>query len=265
MQKFISGIALAVCLLMLFGCGAANLNTTLNASATQQFSIARGNWNFNASSSTNPNSGQFLIGGHLEQNGKTLTGVLHIASSRCFKVDKDIPVSGTIDGEDASLTSLPVDHQVLHAALIGHDASLVGNYSITGGCSKDDEGSLNGNLVPPVSGMWNAIETQPDKSVVGVNLALAQSDNANPHGVYPLSGTLSFTGSPCQVSGHIRSGYVAGNIVVINAETDEAAGSIGSLRMEGDFAAGHSPSIVGAYVYGAGTCKDRAGVLTFTP
>lgn len=264
MRKIISGITMAFSLLMLFGCGAVNLAPSL-ATQPEQMSMAPGNWNFSASSSTNPNSGQFLIGGHLEQNGGTITGILHIASSRCFKVDKDIPISGRVEDGSANLTSLPVEHQVLHASLIGHDNSMVGNYTFSGGCSNGDEGSLSGNLVPAVSGMWNAIDTQPDKSVVGVNLALAQSENPNGHGVYPLSGTFAFTGSPCQVSGRITSGYVAGNIVIINAETQEPLGGSGSFRMEGDFAIGHSSAIVGAYSYLTGSCKDRAGVLTFTP
>jgi hypothetical protein len=261
-RRIISAITVGLSLLMLFGCGAANLTPL---TATQQFSITSGNWSFNGSSSTNPNSGQFLMGGHLEQNGKTVTGVLHIASSRCFSVDKDIPVSGTLEGESLELKSLPVEHQVLHAALIGHDASMVGRYSFDGGCSTGDEGTLSANVVPSVSGMWNAIETKPGGAVMGVNLALAQSDNANGHGVYPVSGTLAFTGSPCQVSGRVTSGYVAGNIVVLNATTQEPAGGTGALRMEGDFAAGHTPSIVGAYTYASGSCKDQSGVLTFTP
>lgn len=257
--KLISGISLAFCLLMLIGCGA---NTLSPVNAAQPFSMAAGNWSFGATSSTN---NQFLIGGHLAQNGNTVTGILHIASSRCFSVDKDIPVSGTAQGDSVELASLPIKKQVLHIALIGHGESMVGNYSFSGGCSDGEEGSVQGSLVPGVSGMWNAIETHADKGVVGVNLALAQSQNANGHGVYPLSGTFAFTGSQCAVSGRIASGYVAGNIVVINAETQEAAGSSGTFRMEGDFAAGHSPAIVGAYSYDAGACKDQAGVLTFTP
>ncbi len=264
MRKIFSAISMAFCLLVLFGCGAANLTPSLNSPA-QQFSIARGNWSFGASSSINTDRGEFLMGGHLEQNGSTITGILHIASSRCFKVDQDIPVSGTIESDTASLTSLPVGHQVLHASLIGHDSTLVGNYLFSGGCSDGDEGSLNGKLVPPVSGMWNAIETQADKSESLVNMALAQSAHANGHGVYPLSGTFAFTGSSCQVSGRITSGYVAGSIVVINAATDESAGGTGTFRMEGDFASGQPASIVGAYSYGTGSCKDRAGALTFTP
>ena len=264
MRKVFCGVFLGFCLLMLFGCGAANLTPALNSQA--QFSIRRGNWNFGASSSTRPNNGEFLIGAHLEQNGNTITGMLHIASSRCFKVDRDIPISGTVDQDGtANLTSLPVDHQVLHAALVGHDSSVVGNYSFTGGCSDGDEGSLNGNVVPPVSGMWNALDTEPDQPTAAVNMALAESDHANGHGVYPLSGTLAFSGSLCQVSARITSGYVAGKIVVINATTDEPSGATGSFRMEGDLAGGKAPTIVGAYSYETGACKDRAGALTFTP
>lgn len=261
-RRIISAVVLAFCMLMLFGCGAANL-TPLTAS--QQFSITSGNWSLGGSSSTNPNSGQFLMGGHLQQSGRTVTGVLHIASSRCFKVDQDVPVSGTLQDESLELTSLPIHHQTLHVSLIGHDASMVGRYSFEGGCMNGDEGTVNASLVPSASGMWSAIETRADNAVVGVNLALAQSDNANGHGVYPLSGTLSFTASPCQVSGRIASGYVAGNIVVLNATTEQADGGTGSLRMEGDFAASQAPSIVGAYTYDSGACKDQAGVLTFTP
>jgi hypothetical protein len=260
--KVISGISAFLFLLMLFGCGATNLNTALNPA--QRFSITSGNWNLSASSSTRP-QGQFLLGGHLEQNGDAITGILHVASSRCFKVDKDVPVSGTIEDGSAVVTSLPIDGQTLHATLIGHGVSVVGNYAFEGGCSNGDEGSLTGNLVPSVSGMWNAIDSQPDKAVSGVNLALAQSDNVNGHGVYPLSGTFTFIGSSCQVSGRITSGYVAGNIVVINSETQEATGETGAFRMEGDTTLSHTPSITGAYSYTAGVCKDRAGVLTFTP
>jgi hypothetical protein len=264
MRKILSAISVAFCLLTLFGCGAANLVPTRNSQA-ERFSISPGNWNFTAASSTNPNSGEFLIGGHLEQNGNTVSGILHIASSRCFKVDNDVPVSGTIADGTADLTSLPVDGQILRASLMGHDTTTVGNYSFSGGCSNGDQGTLNGNLMPAVSGMWNAIDSEPGKPPSTVNLALAQSAQPNGHGVYPISGTFSFRGSPCQVSGRITSGYVAGQIVVLNASTDEAAGGSGSFRMEGDFAVGHSPSIVGAYSYSAGSCKDQAGALTFTP
>lgn len=264
MRNVVGGIAVLFLLMMLLGCGATNMNMPLVPQA-QQFSMAEGNWSFGASSSTHQSGGQFLIGGHLKQNGNAITGILHIASSRCFKVDKDIPISGTIEDGAANLTSLPVDHQVLHASLTGHGSQMVGNYEFKGGCSDGDEGTLSGELVPAISGIWNAVDTQPDKSVSGVNLALAQSQNANGHGVFPLSGTFTFLGSACQVSGRITSGYVAGNIVVINAETQEALGTHGSFRMEGDFSAGHSPSITGAYNYGTGSCKDHAGVLTFTP
>jgi len=262
-RKLISGVSVAFLLLMLLGCGAANLNQSLVSQP--QMSIASGNWSFGASSSTRPGTGQFLLGGHLEQHDRTVSGILHIASSRCFNVDKDVPVSGTIEGDTLSLTSLAIKGQTLRASLIGHDSSMVGSYSFTGGCSNGDEGSLTANLVPTISGMWNAIDTHPDKSVSSVNLALAESDNANGHGVYPLSGTLTSFGSPCQVSGRISSGYLAGTIVVANAETQESTGSTGSMRIEGDLAVGNKPSITGVFSYSAGTCKDRAGVLTFTP
>lgn len=264
MRKILSAISLAFCLLILFACGAANLAPAIN-SQSERFSISPGNWNFTAASSTRSSGSEFLLGGHLQQNGNNISGILHIASSRCFKVDTDVPVSGTIEDGTANLTSLPVDHQVLHASLMGHDNAMVGNYSFSGGCSNGDEGTLNGNLVPPVSGIWNAIDAQPGKIASSVNMALAQSAQPNGHGVYPISGTFSFRGSPCQVSGRITSGYVAGEIVVLNASTDEVAGGTGSFRMEGDLAVGHSPSIVGAYSYVSGSCKDQAGALTFTP
>ena len=263
LRRIISAVFVSLCMLMLFGCGAANLSPSLTAA--QQFSITSGNWSLSGSSSTSANGGQFLMGGHLQQTGRTVTGVLHVASSRCFSVDQDVPVSGSMEGDSLELTSLPVKHQTLHASLIGRDAAMVGRYRFEGGCNGGDEGTLNANLVPSASGLWSAIETRADRAVVGVNLALAQSGNANGHGVYALSGTLAFTGSPCLVSGRIITGYVAGNIVVLNATTEEPAGGTGSLRMEGDFAAGHAPSIVGAYTYDSGACKDQAGVLTFTP
>ena len=46
MGKLISGIAVVILLLMLFGCGATNLNTAINPA--QRFSITSGNWNFRA-------------------------------------------------------------------------------------------------------------------------------------------------------------------------------------------------------------------------
>ncbi|ABF42435.1 hypothetical protein Acid345_3434 [Candidatus Koribacter versatilis Ellin345] len=262
MRKLISGVSVAFLLLMLFGCGAANLNSSLNS---QQMSIASGNWSFGASSSTRPGTGQFLIGGHLEQHDHTVSGILHVASSRCFNVDKDVAVSGTIEGDTLSLTSLPIKGQTLRASLIGHDSSMVGSYSFTGGCSNGDEGSLTANLMPTISGMWNALDEHADKSVSSVSLALAQSDNANGHGVYPLSGTLTSLGSQCQISGRITSGYLAGSIVVINSVTQESSGGTGAMRIEGDLAAGIKPSITGAFSYSAGACRDQAGVLTFTP
>ena len=239
---------------LLSGCGGGNSS---NPSA---FSIQAGNWNINASSTAGGND--FIIGGNLTQSGSSISGVMHIVHSACFNLTTDVPVSGSVSGRVVTLTSAPLNQVVTVTAIATSATALTGTYTASAaGCSAGDEGTISANLVPSVTGSWHGTFTSTASSGTTINATanLTQSPTADADGFFPVTGTVTFTGSPCFTSGTIVQSIAAGSVLGLEITTNDqpAPGDVVvALVMDSPAT---STAATGAYQIDAGSCNGDAG------
>ena len=253
---------LAVVILACFmpGCGdGSGPGSTPNPDA-----ITAGNWSFNTLSS--PTDGHLIsIGGVLSASGATLSGTMAVDLSVC-SFNPQTAVTGTVSESSFTLKSASIDGQVITIqGTMANSKSLVGTYSISGGCADGERGSIVGVYVPPLTGTWRATESVNGSDVV-ITLNLTQQTAAD-HGFFHVSGTASYSGSPCALSGTINSNlsFVTGNVVGIFVNTSEVGGGSGQLMYAGGL---DDPAIANSFssLEGvlSGSCTSSTDLLVFT-
>lgn len=235
--------------LVLAGCG---------ATAGKNVALTQGNWSVTATPSSGP---AFYIGGNLTQSGSSVTGSMYVANSNCFDFSTMIPFTGTVSGQNVTLTSPSVSGQVIVVTATGTAGSLAGTYTVTGGCDGGDSGSATAAAVSSIGGTWNGtiVDSNDDPHVtVAMNLVEASTPSAD--GTFALTGTLTYTGSTCSVSGNITGGssFVVGTYLVINGVTTEADESTGNFTYSQAIlnSATAPTSMTGGYQETFGLCTD---------
>lgn len=208
--------------LTLIGCGGSSSSS--GPSPATPFSLQSGNWNVNASSSAAPGN-NFIVGGNLTQSGTNISGVMHIFSSACFDLTIDVPVTGSVSAQSVTLTSSAIAGQVVTVNASGTSATaLTGTYSVGGtGCAAGDKGTISANLVPSISGSWHGTFTSSVAAGTTINATatLTQSSTPDADGLFPVTGTVTFTGSPCFASGTIRQSIFAGGVLGLDLTTND--------------------------------------------
>lgn len=249
--------------LMVSGCGSGGSSTN----SSQTASIQSGNWSITAVSTTDPNS-PFAIDGSLSQSGNTISGILHIFAG-CFDFSTDIPVSGTVSGQKVTLTSPVVIGEVLTVnASVLSSTALTGTYNVTANgpdCGTNDHGTFNGTLVPSISGSWHGSFISQLNSGSGMNVTanLTQSATPDAHGFFPVSGTVSFSGSTCFTAGSIVStplpSFLTGSLLNLNIATnDQPTAGFMSFTANADVAS-TAIAMSGDYVVLFGNCAPDSG------
>lgn len=253
--------------LMLCGCGGSSSSNN----ATPQMSIQSGNWSILATSASDPTN-PFGIGGSLSQSGSTISGVVHVVNSAsCFNLNDDIPLSGTVSGQSVTLTSPVVDGAVLTVNASGSSNALSGTYTVTvsnttsvtcvGG---NDQGTFSANLVPSLGGSWQGTLTS---DIGGPTLSLTanitQSATPDAHGFFPVSGTVTFSGSTCFTSGDFAStpaeSHLAGSFLFTNISTNDQP-TPGVLVLDaGVDAPTTANSLSAIYDISSGNCSGDGG------
>jgi hypothetical protein len=229
-------LLVGVFIVALAGCGSSD-----NIAMTQ------GNWSFVATSNANSRQGNALsssiyVGGNLTQTGSNLAGQMYIFNSDCFDFSQEADFTGKVDGNKITFTSPSIDGQVVTVTGTATSASeLTGSYTVTGGeCA--DTGTVTGNPVPSITGTWAGTLDFGDAKAHGakghavkgngvkgngvppsISIALTQAATASSDGTYALSGTVTYADS-CSVNGTITSAFVAGQYIVIEANTDDGDG-----------------------------------------
>lgn len=147
-----------------------------------------GNWQFNTTSAVQ-GTAPLGLAGSITQSDSSLNGAVHVDGSNCLDPLTTVSLTGTLNGSTVSLTSGPVDGQVI--ALTGSitNGLLTGTYTISGGCANDDQGSLNGFKIPAISGRWRGRTIVNDQTGT-LTLTLTQG-NVNADGSFGLSGSAS--------------------------------------------------------------------------
>lgn len=197
MRSSLIFFAALVCLVMA-GCGGSGNSTPVN--------LQSGNWSVAATSAVTLD-GSFTAGGSLVQTGSTISGVVHIPASKCFRGDLDVAVTGSVTGQTMSLSFAATPDQTINVdAKAGSATTFSGTYTVTGtGCAAGDHGTINATLVPSVSAPWQGVFTSVVNpgTVVTFTATLTQSPTADAHGFFPVTGTLTVTGTSCLTSGAI--------------------------------------------------------------
>jgi hypothetical protein len=251
-------VASALLCTLLSGCGGGG-NSSSNPSA---FSIQAGNWNVNASSTAAPGN-SFIVGGNLTQSGSSISGVMHIVNSACFDLTTDVPVSGSVSGQTVTISSAAILGQVVTVSANATSATaLTGTYAVTGtGCAAGDKGTISANLVPSVTGSWHGTFTSTVSPGTTINATanLTQSPTANADGFFPVTGTVTFTGSPCFTSGTIVQSIAAGSVLGLEITTNDqpTPGDVVVAAIMDNPAT--STAATGAYQIDAGSCNGDSG------
>jgi hypothetical protein len=226
-------------------------------------SVATGNWYIQATSQVILNASLIpQFAGTLTQTDSTISGVLHVSNSSCFDWASDIPVAGTMSGNTVTLTANSVAGENITITGAANSAGITGSYSISGGCADGDYGTIAAVLVPPASGNWSGTYTSNGTSQPATGTFAQDVPNAD--GFSPLSGTITFSGSPCFTSGTLEAGqsWSLGNIV--QAVVAMSDGS--QLTLNGfitDASTNANNMTVNISISG-GSCAGQSGSVTFT-
>jgi hypothetical protein len=268
MRNFASLLIFAL-LLSTLNCGTGGLITPLAplpappstpVSATPSLT---GNWDIKAQSAVTLRTME--SGGLLENNGSQVTGVLHVISASCYQLLDIVPLTGKIstDSDSISLVTGSVGGQVLTlTGLMSADRKtlLGGTYSIAGGCSDGDHGTVAGFLVPPFTNVYTGTFTSlRNADIVNVTLSLTQSPTLDLAGFFRLTGIATSVNSPC-FSGGMLSGLVIGSDIDLLLDTNDHA----QLSLPGTLIDSSGKAISGRYQVLSGTCAGDSGTVMLT-
>jgi hypothetical protein len=249
-------LSLLAGMLALSGCGGASNNLTLPA----------GNWSMTAAGGS---LGTFYIGGNLGQSGTSLAGSMYFVGSSCFSPSQTVTFTGTVKGNNVTLTSDSVGGEVVSITASGTSGSaLTGTYSITGGTTCNaDSGTLTANPVPSITGTWGGpVLSTGGVSQGGPNAALAiaftQAATASSDGTFALTGSGTFTNSTCSNTATVASAFIAGPYLVVSGDTDDG-GSYSYQQVLLNNSASPT-SMTGTYQVSGGNCDGDFDAPTFT-
>lgn len=249
--------------LLIAGCG-GNSSTpapTPTPTPVAQLALTSGNWDFAAASSSGTN---FLIGGNVVQTGTSVTGGLRVVNSTCFTPSTPVPITGNISGQTATVTSASVVSQTINASLSGSATALTGTYTVTGtGCASGDKGNIAGVLVPSVSGTWKGTFISNTVANPGVGVTASIVEGApDTTGLFVITGTSTYVGSPCFASGTAASGSaMAGRTTDVILKNDDGS----TVEFVGALNNPAAPTqINGTYTVTGGLCDGDSGTGQIT-
>lgn len=254
-------IAIATFCLLLSGCGGGSSTPAPTPTPVPQLALTPGNWDFSAASSSGPT---FLIGGNVVQTGNSITGGLHVINSACFTASTPVPITGNISGPTATVTSAAIASQTIGATLSGNATSLSGTYAVTGtGCAGGDKGNITGVLVPSVNGTWKgAFVSSVVANPTVITTAVITEGAADANGLFPLTGTATYSGSPCFTSGTTATGsaiFGRTNNVILTNDDGSTVEFVGFLTNPA------APTqMTGTYTVSGGLCNGDSGSGTLT-
>jgi hypothetical protein len=201
-------------ILVLTSCG----GSSSSAPPTRPATFAE-SWHFDVSSSS------LTIDAALTLSSNSITGIAHFqsytVSDPCPGFFDDLPLSGTIDGQDhVSIKSSAVMGVVLslNGVLASDHASLSnGSYQFTGGCMDGTTGPLTGVKVEPLTGLYAGTMHWPGNTAT-VSAQLTQASPSDRHGFFGLSGTVTLENS-CAETFTLNGASVVGSVVHLYSNT----------------------------------------------
>jgi hypothetical protein len=242
------------------GCGGRSgdqhSNFPLPPTPSSQVLDVSGGWQF-STISTVSGMPSLTVSGNVAQSGTSLHGAMHVAGSSCFDQAVSIPITGSLTGNNISL-SLPTGGQIV--TLTGRVATnaLDGTYAIQGGCAGGDHGNVTGMQVPSMTGILTGTFTPVVGRPFDIDFSLNQSKGSS-DGSFGITGSGGFSGA-CLKAGSVMSGsfptgsFILGTSLSLEIQTDS-----GILTFTGSAdVAGH---IMGTYSLVGGNC-DQTGTAS---
>ena len=256
MKMAVCAAALAI---VLAGCGGGSGSSPAPTPPAPVYPSITGNWSIAAFSA--PTSSTILIGAYLSNTNGAVSGVAHILNSTCYQLTEDVPISGTITTAGAiSLTSTAVNSQTIaFTGTISGGTLSDGTYTITGGCAAGDKGTVSGYAVPSFTNTYTGTFLDPPAPAVTATVTATQSGPSG-DGTYQVSGTATFTGSPCLTSGTIVASVISGGYFAVTISSTNGS----TVDFVGDITDSTGKTIQGEYLFTAGSCAGASGSGTLS-
>jgi hypothetical protein len=187
-----------------------------------------------------------------------------VINSTCIAANVPVPISGNISGQTATVISAAIASQTINASLSGSATSLTGTYSVTGtGCASGDKGNIAGVLVPSISGTWKGtfVSSTVANPTVTVTAPITEG-TADANGLFVISGTATYAGSPCFASGTTATGSaMAGRTTDVILKNNDGS----TVEFVGFLTNPAAPTqMTGTYTVSGGLCTGDSGTGTLT-
>jgi hypothetical protein len=205
-------VSLAVALSGCGGSGSTSKTPTTPFKPPPSYPSITGNWALTATSAVATQV--TAIGGYITNTNGTVSGILHILTSPCFALTTDVPITGTVStaGVVSAISSAVGGQIITLSGTVASGSLTAGKYSIAGGCGNGDQGTVTGFIAPPFTNTYTGTFQSISGVSVGATIAAIQS-GPDANGLYAVTGTATFTGSPCFTSATISSSAVSGAYV----------------------------------------------------
>ncbi len=247
---------------LLSGCGASRQATQATTPPSTQPPVnstntIAGNWQLSAVSSV-PGNPTLAIGGNIVETGNAVTTALHVDGSSCFDQMAIMALTGTVTNGMTTLTSAPLNGQVVTFTGSLTTSNFTGTYSVTGGCDSGDQGSVTGlSFSVADADAWSGAFTSSAQKTFIVTGTFAQGTSASPEGSLGFTGTAAFD-TPCFTAQTISAGsFPSGSFLLgtlFSLEIDTNNGTIDFVGTVDPVSAG----INGTYSISGGNC-DQTG------
>lgn len=245
---------------LLTACGSSgNSGATVTPPPTPTYPALTGNWSLSAMSQVT--SLTYIMGGYITNTNGAVSGTIHLLNSGCYAITTDVPITGTVSTSGAfTATSSAVATQVITiSGTVTSTALTAGTYSITGGCATGDHGTVTGYAAPPYSNIYSGnFISVPSRITIATMIATTQT-GPDVDGFYHVTGTATFSGSPCFSSGTISASTIAGSYMAITITT-----SNGTVNFDGYDTDSTGKTVSGAYSVTGGICSGDYGTGSVT-
>ena len=261
--------------LLLLGCGSGIENPTAqpDTPVVPPLAVAAsltGNWHIMLQSEKMPSEVVAFMGG-LTSDSDLVSGTVQMWG-KCFYYDHPTFVQGYHKEGALTLTGSVYGQLVkLTGQLDRALTNLTGRYTIEGGCTGSDSGTLIGMRVPDLSGLWSGTLISwfsPPSKVA--SLQLYQASVGRGDGWFDIEGTARFTDTGCFENGTVK-GKVMGRILILEVTSTTSSDWLRIVAHTNDFGTqagdGARPLtgwIMGSdnhYIYFGGMCDSDEGTL----
>ncbi len=206
------------------------------------------------------------FGGSLTSTAGMVSGTVEVFGQNCFRV-LTLTVTGTLKkGALVLNASAPTGAVLTIHATVSPDGSSIttGTYTISGGSGScaNVNGTITGVRIPPLHGTFSGNIISLQGTTINISISVSQGPTADPPGIFPITGSATFSGSSCFTKGTISLAGVVGNVVFVNITTDEKTAS--TVSAGGDYDPVAKTLSTDYFVNGGGCSGDTGrGTLTF--